>query len=253
MTATEQRLVRPRKPVTKPVTLHKHILNIIEGRIVSGEWPPGHQLPYEVDLAKTHGVSRMTVNKVLTQLARSGLIERRRKLGSFVAQPQAQSAILEIHDIETEVKSLRLAYRFDVVRRTCRAATGREAKALGLSEGAELLAILCVHHAGDRPFCMEDRLINLAVVPAARAAEFSVAAPGAWLSQQVPWSNAEHRISAVAADAQTAKHLSVARHAPCLVVQRQTWSGQGPVTLVRLTYPAERHAVVARFTPATPP
>ncbi|MGG2473725.1 histidine utilization repressor, partial [Rhizobium sp. BR5] len=31
-------------------TLHQRILSDIEGRIVSGEWPPGHRLPFEVDL-----------------------------------------------------------------------------------------------------------------------------------------------------------------------------------------------------------
>ena len=40
----------------------------------------------------------MTVSKALTELARAGLIERRRKAGSFVARPQRQSALLEIRD-----------------------------------------------------------------------------------------------------------------------------------------------------------
>ena len=57
-------------------TFHQRILGDIEGKIVSGEWPIGHRIPFEIDLAREYGVSRMTVNKVLTQLARAGLIER---------------------------------------------------------------------------------------------------------------------------------------------------------------------------------
>ncbi len=50
----------------------------LERLILSGDWPPGHRLPFEVDLAAQYGCSRMTANKVLTQLARAGLIERRK-------------------------------------------------------------------------------------------------------------------------------------------------------------------------------
>jgi GntR family histidine utilization transcriptional repressor len=43
----------------------------------------------------------MTVNKALSQLAKAGLIERRRRSGSFVRRPRSQAAVLEIHDIAT--------------------------------------------------------------------------------------------------------------------------------------------------------
>jgi DNA-binding GntR family transcriptional regulator len=76
-------------------TLHQKILGEIEGKIVSGEWPIGFRIPYEVDLAREYGVSRMTVNKVLTQLQRGGLIERVKKSGSFVSLPHTQSAVLQ--------------------------------------------------------------------------------------------------------------------------------------------------------------
>ncbi|MBW8787882.1 MAG: GntR family transcriptional regulator, partial [Rhizobium leguminosarum] len=42
-------------------TLHQRILSDIEGRIVSGDWPPGHRIPFEVDLATQYDCSRMTV------------------------------------------------------------------------------------------------------------------------------------------------------------------------------------------------
>ena len=37
----------------KKLALHERILRDIEGRILSGEWPPGQPLPFEVDLART--------------------------------------------------------------------------------------------------------------------------------------------------------------------------------------------------------
>ncbi|QRM57943.1 histidine utilization repressor (plasmid) [Sinorhizobium sp. BG8] len=218
---------------------------------MSGEWPPGHRLPFEVDLATHYDCSRMTVNKVMTQLAKSGLIERRKKSGSFVTQPQAQSAVLEIHDIEAEVRSLNLPYSFEVTRRVRRKATAADIRQLEVSAGTMVLHTVCTHFAGQRPFCVEERLINVANVPEAIEADFQNLSPGQWLLSQVPWSAAEHRIQAVAAGHDMAQMLGIASGTACLVVERRTWSSLGPITHVRFTYPGDRHALVARFTPAS--
>jgi GntR family histidine utilization transcriptional repressor len=237
--------------VANGATMHQQILGEIERRIVSGEWPPGYRLPFEIDLAKSYSVSRMTVNKVLTRLASAGLIERRKKSGSFVAQPQVQSAILEIHDIEAEVRLLKRDYSFKLLASRRRKANEADLAAFDIARTSALLDIACVHFAGDTPFCFEDRLINLDAVPKAAEIDFSVTPPGKWLRLQVPWSTAEHKIYAVAADARLSETLVIDLASPCLVVQRRTWSEHGPVTFVRLTYPAEKHAILARFTPAS--
>jgi len=239
-----------------PLTLHQQILSELENRIVSGAWPPGFRLPFEVELAKSYNVSRMTVNKVLTKLTESGLIERRRKLGSFVVQPQSQQAILEIHDIEAEVRQLQCPYHFQLLSNNQRAARQGDKKLFEWQEVANaashpLLEISCLHFAKDAPFCHEARLINLGVVPEARTQDFTTISPGRWLQRQVPWSTAEHKIYAQAADVNIARKLDIKASHPCLVVQRRTWNAQGVVTFVRFTYPAEKHAVIARFTPAT--
>ncbi|MBO3762288.1 histidine utilization repressor [Ciceribacter sp. L1K22] len=237
--------------ISRDSTLHQRILNDIEGKIVSGDWPPGHRLPFEVDLAAQYGCSRMTVNKVMTQLAKAGLIERRKKLGSFVTQPQAQSAVLEINDIEAEVKSLNLPYSFVLKRSGIRKADAADVRLLEVSPGTRVLSMTCIHFAGTRQFCIEERLINLANVPEAESADFTAHPPGQWLVRQVPWSTAEHRIRAVAASTEIGAMLGITKGAACLVVERRTWSGLGPITQVRLTYPGDTHALVARFTPAS--
>jgi GntR family histidine utilization transcriptional repressor len=236
---------------SKDITLHQQILNDIEGRIVSGEWPPGHRIPFEVELTKQYDCSRMTVNKALTQLAKAGLIERRKKSGSFVTQPQAQSAVLEIHDIEAEVTSLNLTYAFTVASHVKRKAKLEDIRRLEIEPGSSVAEVVCIHHAGGRPFCLEERLISLVTVPEAQDADFSRTPPGAWLLNQVPWSSAEHRIHAVPANAEQSASLDIPRNTACLVVERRTWSNIGPVTHVRFTYPGDKHALVARFTPAS--
>ena len=61
---------------SKSATLNQRIRSDLESRILSGEWAPGFRIPYEHELMEQYGCSRMTVNKVLTALAESGMIER---------------------------------------------------------------------------------------------------------------------------------------------------------------------------------
>lgn len=234
----------------KEATLHQKILGDIEGHIVSGEWPPGFRLPFEVNLAEQYGCSRMTVNKVMTQLAKAGLIERHRKAGSFVRKPRAQSAILELHDIETEVKSLGLPYAYNLLSRKDRRSNAEDRQLMELKGVTPMIELLAVHKAGNRPFCVEERRINASVVPEAADTDFRKNAPGQWLIAQVPWTTAENRILAAAASEETARLLDLPKGTACLVVERRTWSPAGPVTFVRLTYPGDSHTLVARFSPA---
>ena len=73
--------------------LHQRIRDDIEAKIMSGEWAPGHRIPFEHELMAEYGCSRMTVNKVLSTLAVNGLITRRRRAGSVVAEPSTRQAV----------------------------------------------------------------------------------------------------------------------------------------------------------------
>lgn len=231
----------------KGMSLYQRILSDIRERILSGEWPPGHRIPFEHELSAEYSCSRMTVNKAMSELARTGLIERRRRSGSFVRRPQSQAAILEIQDLRAEVEALGLPYRYELVtRRERKAAPDDDA---GFAAGTGLVELVCRHFAGAAPFCLEERTISLAAVPEAAEESFEAVSPSPWLLGHVPWNAAEHRIRAVLADERVAKLLDVPRASACLVVQRRTWSGEMPVTDVRLTYAGETHSLVARFAP----
>ncbi|WP_237153053.1 histidine utilization repressor [Oryzibacter oryziterrae] len=232
------------------MSLHQQIRAEIEQHIFSGDWPPGHRIPFEHELTALYGCSRMTVNKVLTELAKSGLIERRRKAGSFVTRPHSQAVVIDIHDIKAEVSSRGLPYHFELTKRSRRRALSADRKRLDVGISDQVLDIECRHFAGGRPFCLESRLINLSVVPEAADETFDDAPPGTWLMRQVPWTEAEHRIRAVGADARAAAALDLPEGTACLVIDRHTWRAEQPVTAVSLIYPGDAHELVARFTPS---
>lgn len=229
--------------------LHQRIRDDIETRIMSGEWPPGHRIPFEHELMATYGCSRMTVNKVLSALAANGLISRRRKAGSVVAEPTTERTFLAIQDFAQEAARQGVPYRFEILRRAVEPLDPAGAARMGLPAGAEMLAIVTLHVFGEMPHALEHRFINLAAVPEARQERFAELPPGTWLLRRVPWTEAEHVIRAINADASLARKLQVSTGSACLVLERRTWQAGTAITDARICYPGERHHLAGRFSP----
>ncbi|MEP7453961.1 UTRA domain-containing protein [Phyllobacterium sp. SB3] len=221
----------------------------IERRILSGEWAPGYRIPIERELMETYGCARMTVNKALVALVASGLIERRRRAGSFVSQPLVQSAVIEISDVRAEVEAVGQVYSIEILSRRQRTSTVADMKRLDIQTPRPVLAVLCRHLAGKRVHAFEDRLIDLVSVPDAAGLTFEKDPPGTWLREHVPWSEAENRISALNADSALSAHLGVKEGAACLQVERSTWRGTKPITAVRMYYPGDTYRLIAHFSP----
>jgi GntR family transcriptional regulator, histidine utilization repressor len=227
------------------------IRRAVENAILSGAWPPGHRVPPEEELVARYRCSRMTVNRALSALAHAGLLVRRRRSGTFVAAPISQKSVLQIPDLAQEVAREGRRYRFVLRSRSERRATRHDAKRLLVAPGQPVLAVKCVHFADDVPLAIEDRLINLAAVPSARRADLTTVPPGSWLLAKVPWSEAEHVIRAVSASTGVAGALRIPAGAACLVVERRTKHAGETITQVVLSYPGDRHRLVARFNPST--
>jgi len=233
--------------VTAP--LHQRIRGDIEARIRSGEWAPGHRVPFETELMAQYGCARMTVHKAMAGLAEAGLIVRRKRAGSFVARPRVHAPVLNIPDIQSSIVARGEAYAFRLLTRRIRAAHRDAPEEIELAAGGKLLELEGVHDAAGRPFALERRLVSLKAAPAMADADFATSPPGAWLLEHVAWTEAETRISAANADPDIARILALDPAAACLVVDRRTWRGPDHVTRVRQVFPGEAYDLVARFGP----
>lgn len=216
------------------MTVEERIRSDIEARVHSGEWRPGMRIPFEHELVASYGCSRATVNKALTRLARAGLIERRRKAGSFVADPQVHSAVLEVPDLAAMIAARGEAYHWELLARR--------------KQGGELI-VTGVHYAADRPLCLETRTIFLSAVPQAESESFAAISPGGWLLSHVPWTRARHQIRAVEANAEQAAQLHMPAGRACLLIERWTWRVDMPVTRVEQLFPGDRYDLTAEFKP----
>ncbi|MFC0203943.1 UTRA domain-containing protein [Novosphingobium soli] len=228
--------------------LHERIRSDFEGRILGGELAPGDRLPIEQDLMREYGCSRMTVNKALSALVSAGLIDRRKRAGTFVARPRVHSMVLDVPDIAAQVRERGQDYAFAPLKRTVRAPGADEEEVL-LAGAGQLVQIDGLHLVEGVPLGIEFRLVSAAAVPEIVGADLATVPPGTWLLQHVPWTEAETRISAVGAMGDEAEWLGVAPGAPCLCVERRTWRGAERITYVRQLFLGDAYDMVARFGP----
>nr|WP_312291469.1 GntR family transcriptional regulator [Clostridium chromiireducens] len=63
---------------------YQQIASHIKEHILSGEYKPNEQLPFEKELCERFSASRMTVKKALDLLVAEGLVVKRRGSGSFI-------------------------------------------------------------------------------------------------------------------------------------------------------------------------
>lgn len=235
----------------KAPALHERIRADVEQKILSGSWPAGHRIPFEHELMREYGCSRMTVNKALATLVSAGLLVRRRRAGSFVAHPRIESAVLAIPDLQVEIERRGYAYAYELLTRETRPLTRRDPLAALLAGTRRVLLLECRHFAREQVFALERRAISLSTVPDAAKVDFSAVSPGTWLLGHVPWTEAEHRITALQADATTARRLGIEPGGACLSMERRTWRGGDGITHVQLVFPAQLFDLVARFRPSS--
>jgi GntR family histidine utilization transcriptional repressor len=214
-------------------------------RIRARDWPPGALIPGEETLAEEFGVARATVNRALRELAEAGVVERKKRAGTRVAELPVRRARLEIPVIRLDVLSRGLAYDFKLLADRVAPAPVPVTARLGLPEGTLMRYLETLHLAGGRPYVFETRWLNPTCLPPALP-DFSKVSANEWLVTHVSLVSGDIAFTADAAGAREAEVLGVAPGTAVLVADRTTHGTAGPVTWVRLAH-APGHRVQMVF------
>lgn len=214
-------------------------------RIRARDWPPGALIPGEEALAEEFGVARATVNRALRDLADAGVIERKKRAGTRVAELPVRRARLEIPVIRLDVLGRGLAYDFKLLTDRLTPAPVPVTARLGLPEGQEMRFLETLHLAGGRPYVLESRWLNPSVLPAP-APDFATVSANEWLVTHVSLVAGDLAFTAEPAGPREAEVLGVPQGTALLVAERTTHGTGGPVTLVRLAH-APGHRVQMTF------
>lgn len=204
-------------------------------RIRARDWPPGSLIPGEEALAGEFGVARATVNRALRDLAEAGVIQRKKRAGTRVAELPVRRARLEIPVIRLDVLGRGQSYDFDLLANRLAPAPVPVTARLGLPEGTEMRYLETLHLAGGRPFVLESRWLNPAALPTP-SPDFAAISANEWLVTHISLVSGDIAFTAEPASQREAEVMGVTPGTALLVAERTTHGTGGPVTLVRLAH-----------------
>lgn len=226
---------------------YEQVKAFVKSQITSGVWRPGDAVPSESALQLQFGVSRMTVNRAVKELAVEGLVTRVQGSGTVVAQLHRISSTLAVRDIHEEVLARGHEHTSRLVLLKAIAADAALAHVLGVAVGSTVFHSQLVHFENDVPIQFEDRHVNPLAAPDYMGNDFTAMTPTHYLLEHAPLTEASYVIEACLPEPLEAKHLLLKRGEPCLVMTRRTVSGVHVASVVRLVYPGLRYSFSGNF------
>jgi GntR family transcriptional regulator, histidine utilization repressor len=232
---------------TSKLPAYEQVKAFVKKQVNDGAWRPGDGVPSESALQQQFGVSRMTVNRAMKELAVEGLVTRTQGSGTVVAQLHRISTTLAFRDIHEEIVGRGHQHSTRILTVEARRADAALAQVFKLRTGARLFHSVMVHLEDGVAIQLEDRHVNPASAPGYLGADFSATSPTNYLLEHAPLTEASYSIEAALASAEEARCLGIKRSEPCLVMTRSTVSGPHVASLARLVYPGMRYSFSGKF------
>ncbi|MGE2732138.1 GntR family transcriptional regulator [Mycolicibacterium vaccae] len=141
--------------------------------LAQGELRPGSRLGTEREMAEAFAVSRATLRSALLPLSQAGVLERRtgRGGGTFVRADIVERNAAELVGLPARLQSNGHTSTTRVLATDRRPATGIEAQALEIAEGAEIFTVRRLRYADGVPLSLDlacfvaDRMADLLEQP----------------------------------------------------------------------------------------
>ncbi|MFW5641736.1 MAG: UTRA domain-containing protein [Roseicyclus sp.] len=217
--------------------LNRRIKDYLLSRILAGEWREGDRIPTERELCARFQTSRMTVNRAVRELTEMGYVTRARGSGTYVAKVAMNATMFEVRSIRQDIEARGGRHRARVLRVGRLAADPALAEMFGCPPGSPIAHLECLHSDGDTPIQLERRHVSLAHAPDFLDQDFTRVTASDYLLARIRFTEAEHVVAAVAADAGVARLLGIGEGAPCLQLTRRTRLGASLITQVDLIHP----------------
>jgi len=228
------------------VPRYHRIAEALRERIRVGELASGSRLDNQRQLAKSFGVTLMTLRQALELLEREHLITRRHGLGTFVAAPSVDYDILQLRRFagDLSAKGEHVATRLLGTRFA--AADRRVAEALRLAGRPRVLVLDRLRLVDEHPMSLQrsflppplgDEVIraDLALTPLHQVLEFKLG---------VVVTRASETVSAVRLGRREARDLGCRAGVPAFESERVSYdAGGAPVVFDRAFIPGDRFRI----------
>ncbi|WP_035855805.1 GntR family transcriptional regulator [Cryptosporangium arvum] len=212
-----------------PPHLHQAIRAQLEARILSGDLGPGAKLPTEAELQAEHRVSRSVAQRVLTDLARDGLVVRRKRLGTHVAEGARQVNLMR--SVDPRLDRAGLPGRMSVVSAGVVPAGRARVAVPGVAPDEAVTQLVRVRRDGDgTPLVAEVAALPFRLVPRLLDEELETVSVRAYLADHdVPIARSRMYFDPVLLDDEYAGLLEIEPGPAALRRRRLMWQPDGRI------------------------
>jgi GntR family transcriptional regulator len=228
------------------VPRYHRIAESLRDRIREGELTPGTRLDNQRALARSFGVTLMTLRQALELLERENLIARRHGLGTFVAAPSIDYDILQLRRFAGDLSAQGEHVTTRMVGSRVAPADRRVTDALGLRPRGRAVAIERLRLVDGHPMSLQRSFLPLAlgepvlqadltVTPLIQVLEFKLG---------VTIERARESVSAVRLGRREARELGCPAGVPAFESERVSYdAGGAPVVFDRVYIPGDRFRI----------
>ncbi|WP_313137238.1 GntR family transcriptional regulator [Paracoccus jeotgali] len=206
-------------------------------RIRSGEWRPGQLIPTENQLAERLGCARSTVNRALNALACDGIVHRRRRVGTRVADHALSDGCHNLTTMREEVERTGSRFGYRLLSQRVVPAPEAVAAQMHLPPAQPLTRYAAQALANDAPYCFTTGY--LPQLPGLRLTDemLSQAEPLEWMIRRLTHVSTRIEVLAARLNSESAEALSAERDQPVLAVERTVWTAGRALSYSRRVYP----------------
>jgi len=233
--------------MTKQINRHTQVKQYVLAGIGSGSWGVGERVPSENELVDLCNVSRMTARRALQDLLLEGTLVRIKGKGSFVAEEKQHSSLIQIRSIAAEIKEQGFVHHAEMLQCGKELATPLTIKNLFLNENEYCGHSQILHFQDDSPIQLEQRWVNLKLIPQYTEQNFNRITPNEYLTSIAPVTEAEHCVEAIIGDPSIRRLLDVSDDEAILLLERKTWCNGQIVSYAKLYHPGNGYRLGTKF------
>lgn len=146
----------------KAVTpLYIQLMEELEEKIAKGVFAPGDRLQSEMEMAKTYGVSIITVRNAVSALVEKGLIEKKQGKGTFVTKQKYTRDIKKLQSFTELCERSGVKAGGKMLENKLVIPDDKTAKMLGIEKGSQAIFISRVRSADGEPVAIENNYFSL--------------------------------------------------------------------------------------------
>lgn len=202
-------------------------------------------MPTEVELAAGHGVSRVTARRALEELSRSGLVERRRRVGTRVTFRQPTPPLeANVHRAVESLKAFGRTTAVRVIDVDEGPAPADIAAALAIPTGTLVVHAERLRSLDGEPLGLVSSWMPTDVARHVPLAGLATTPMLALLEDAgLTIGSARQTIAAAVADAALAERLAIPVRSPVLLVERIVRDDERPILFTRARYRGDRYRI----------